>query len=227
LANSDENILMTDTTKFLLGPLFALIPVLLWELWIKPWRSRINIAKILREEADLNLGNLVRAKTWRLLKPGTIIQDFSLSTVVFEAVSGRIAELPSAIVNRTLLLYDRIHYLRLIASLSLEVRRVVREHGPLGDNTLTEQQLRSREYEAVSSTVSFDQALVASTKLAEELRSALTKYLKGRLATGVGDVSSVEDIHRACLDAARQKISVMSEFDPVRGPAGARSPTRG
>src|SRR4051812_6237255 len=50
-----EIAMLDDTTKLMLGPILALIPILIWELAIKPSRTRRNLALLLMAEVELNL----------------------------------------------------------------------------------------------------------------------------------------------------------------------------
>ena len=47
--------MVDDSTKLMLGPILALLPLLLWELAIKPSRTRRNLALLLIAELELNL----------------------------------------------------------------------------------------------------------------------------------------------------------------------------
>ena len=87
---------MDDTTKFLLGPVLALLPILVWELAIKPSRRRRNLALLLIAELELNLEEIAYYRVFREENAENLLVNLPLPRSSFTAVQAMIAELPAS-----------------------------------------------------------------------------------------------------------------------------------
>lgn len=87
---------MDDTTKFLLGPVLALLPILVWELAIKPSRKRRNLALLLIAELELNLEEIAYYRVFREENAENLLMNLPLPRSSFIAVQAMIAELPAS-----------------------------------------------------------------------------------------------------------------------------------
>jgi hypothetical protein len=97
--------MLDDTTKILLGPLLALIPILIWELAIKPSRSRRNLALLLMAEVELNLEEIAYYFAAREDDPTTHLANLLLPRGSFLASQVLLGELPPAEVRALIRFY--------------------------------------------------------------------------------------------------------------------------
>ena len=86
---------MDDTTRVLLGPVLALLPILVWELAIKPSRRRRNLALLLIAELELNLEEIAYYRVFREENAQNLLMHLPLPRASFTAVQAMIAELPA------------------------------------------------------------------------------------------------------------------------------------
>jgi hypothetical protein len=99
--------MLDDTTKLLLGPVLALIPILIWELAIKPSRSRRNIALLMMAEVELNLEEIAYYLAVREEDPNGAgpVPNLLLPRGSFAAVQTSLGELPPADVRELIRFY--------------------------------------------------------------------------------------------------------------------------
>lgn len=86
---------MDDTTILLLGPLLALLPILVWELAIKPSRTRRNLAMLLIAELELNLEEIAYFQICLEEDPDNHLVNLLLPRSSFVAAQILLAELPA------------------------------------------------------------------------------------------------------------------------------------
>jgi hypothetical protein len=76
---------------------------LLWEVLLRPKRDRRNVAEVLSAELSHNMQML--AATAVNARPDTVPPDLALSTMVFDAVTEKIGELPSETIGEVVFIY--------------------------------------------------------------------------------------------------------------------------
>jgi hypothetical protein len=99
---------MSDTVKLLLGPALALIPILVWELRLKPQRTRHRVASLLLAEIHYNIDELFQLKNRQEHNPKAVILGMQFSKRAFDAMSGSIGELPAAQAKSVLAHYAHL-----------------------------------------------------------------------------------------------------------------------
>src|SRR4051812_4125154 len=89
------------------GPLLALIPILVWELVVKPRREEKQLARTLRREIQYNL-DLLESADEADPKHSIIAlpSRFKCSTVGFDTLASRTAELPVDLGTKVIFLYN-------------------------------------------------------------------------------------------------------------------------
>jgi hypothetical protein len=97
---------MNETAKVLLGPALALIPVLVWELVIKPSRIRRNLAILLVAELELNLEELAYYRVCREHVPDMRLVNLMLPRVSFLASQASLGELPPESLRELIRFYS-------------------------------------------------------------------------------------------------------------------------
>lgn len=78
----------------------------LWEGIVKPYRERRNLARSLATEILTNRIRLQKTFSIRASTPKTLPFNLQLSTLVFESVAEKIAELPEEILPELIQLYN-------------------------------------------------------------------------------------------------------------------------
>lgn len=194
---------MSETAKLLLGPVLALLPILAWETLIKPWRSRLSLAKAMRIEAHVNLRNLLLAKVWRELRPEGIIVDFSPSTAVFNALAKDITELPPDLLRDLLRLYERIDYLKQVARVVFDFRQL------LHDDSLSPKRRESYQRSVRSALMSFDGGLKTAVGLSIDVREGLTRLLDAEAFESIERLRSPAELESAFRREGIAKIKEM------------------
>ena len=96
---------MDQVTTLLWGPLIALVPILLWELAIKPARTRRNVALLLMAELELNLEEIAYYEAGREEDPERHLANLLLPRASFAAAQPLLAELPAAELRTTIRFY--------------------------------------------------------------------------------------------------------------------------
>jgi hypothetical protein len=74
-----------------------------WEIFLRPTRARLQLAEVLSAEVSHNIqmvGGGINTATAKMVR-----SDFSLSTMVFDAVVGDLGLLPTALIGDVVLLY--------------------------------------------------------------------------------------------------------------------------
>ena len=105
---------MADFGSFVLGLISGLTPTLIWQMWLEPWRDRMNAAKVLRTEVQLNLRHLIAQREW-LEARCAILEDFRTSHVVFDALAGTVAEFPDRLVEAIIRAYEHLEHLVIVS----------------------------------------------------------------------------------------------------------------
>lgn len=85
---------MSETVKLLLGPVLALIPLFVWELVVKPMRTRRNIAHMLLAELHINLTELCYMHADMSVAPNRLPANLNLSRLAFDSIKVNLGELP-------------------------------------------------------------------------------------------------------------------------------------
>jgi hypothetical protein len=99
---------MPDWLKLALGPPLAILPVLVWELIIKPARVRRNVALLVKAEIELNLAWLMRFALAREDDAELLTATRYAPTAAFEGNMSVLAELPEATLRHLMLFYTRL-----------------------------------------------------------------------------------------------------------------------
>lgn len=108
--------LYLQAAAFLAGPLLALIPILAWELGIKPRREAKQLARTLRREIQYNLDLLEAADECDPRHSIIALPSrFKCSTIAFNALASRTAELPTSLGTKMIFLYNGFWRLNLLA----------------------------------------------------------------------------------------------------------------
>jgi hypothetical protein len=97
--------MLDDTTKLLLGPVLALVPVVIWELVLRPSRTRRNLALLLIAEIELNLEEVAYCQAVREEATGSFVGAPLLPRGSFTASQGSLGELPPPDVRALLRFY--------------------------------------------------------------------------------------------------------------------------
>lgn len=98
--------MLDDTTKLMLGPLLALIPILIWELAIKPSRTRRNLALLLMAEVELNLEEIAYVLAARADDANSYVPHMLLPRGSFASSQGSLGELPPPDVRALIRFYS-------------------------------------------------------------------------------------------------------------------------
>ena len=93
------------TLALVLGPLVALLPVFVWELGIKPWRTRRNVAKLLCAEIQWNVAELATLHEFLSTGATGIPRGRVYTRVAFDALTPVMGELPPEVAEKTLRFY--------------------------------------------------------------------------------------------------------------------------
>jgi len=96
---------MDDTLKFLFGPLMALIPIFVWELAVKPLRSRRNVALVLLAETESNLEEIAYYRVSREKDAEAYLVNLTLLNITYSSFHSSIAELPVQSVSNLMKFY--------------------------------------------------------------------------------------------------------------------------
>lgn len=91
--------------SFLSGVLGGLIPLVIWEGSLKPRRERRALATILSEEISRNTRRAVRLRDEPPADSHSLRRDPYFSSMIFDAVVGRVGEFPAYDVGRIVELY--------------------------------------------------------------------------------------------------------------------------
>lgn len=94
------------TTQFIAGALVALVPVLLWELGIRPWRTRRNVMRMLLAELRINLVEMGDIFALRQETPKALPQNLNFPHVVFDATGSDLGELDAKVLFKVLECYS-------------------------------------------------------------------------------------------------------------------------
>jgi hypothetical protein len=113
---------MDDTTKFLFGPLMALAPILVWELGLKPRRTRRNVAVVLLAETEANLEEIAYYRLTREKHPEAYLVNLALLNITYSSVHASIAYLPVECVTNLMRFYTSLRKIDLTNS-ALETTR--------------------------------------------------------------------------------------------------------
>jgi hypothetical protein len=107
---------LSPLTQICLGLFGGAAATLTWELLIKPGRERRSLARAIAGEMELNHRQLAAHIVMLDAMPQNIPGDFSLSTVVFEAVAPRLGELNAELIFRLVVTYGMFRSLNRLAS---------------------------------------------------------------------------------------------------------------
>jgi hypothetical protein len=113
---------MDDTTKFLFGPLMALIPIFVWELEVKPRRTQRNVALVLLAEVEANLEEIAYYRLAREKDPEAYLANLALLSITYSSVHPSIAYLPIDCVTNLMRFYTVIRKID-TTNLALEATR--------------------------------------------------------------------------------------------------------
>jgi hypothetical protein len=105
-----------------LGPLLALIPILVWELGIKPWKVRQHVAQLLLAEFRINLREIGGVMAMRADTPGTVPVNITFSRVAFDALAADVGELEASTAHRVVRFYSGLARIEGIAASASEYR---------------------------------------------------------------------------------------------------------
>lgn len=100
--------MVPDWIKLVAGPILALLPILAWEVQIKPQRMRRNTALILQAEVEINVVWLLGLAEARKGVPGTLPAAPRVTREAFAANVLLLGELPTALLSKTMLFYSRL-----------------------------------------------------------------------------------------------------------------------
>jgi hypothetical protein len=90
---------VSDDVKFMLGPLLALLPILVWELFLRPARSRRNIAVFLLTEVTLNHSAALRNQLYRSHRTGALPIVQNNRYLAYESLASQLGELPPDVLE--------------------------------------------------------------------------------------------------------------------------------
>jgi hypothetical protein len=99
---------MDDTTKFLFGPLMALLPILVWELGIKPRRTQRNVAVVLLAEVEANLEEIAYYRLTREKHHEAYLVNLALLNITYSSIHSSIAYLPLECVTNLMRFYSSL-----------------------------------------------------------------------------------------------------------------------
>jgi hypothetical protein len=139
-----------------------------WEGLIKPHLDRRNLSRSLATEILANRTRLVRALATRNSDPRKLPFSLHLSTIVFESVAERIAELPEEILPDLIRLFHQFVYVNAIRAHLKENL----DQRPGADNA-TEEVLRKRFSDGLEG---LDTNLQIAIEWADELLPKLVRY---------------------------------------------------
>ena len=163
---------MNDTTTLLLGPLLALIPVLVWELAIKPSRVRRNLALLLVAELELNLEEIAYYLVCLNEDPEHHLVNLMLPRTAFIAAQTLLAELPAR-----------------------DLRDVIRFYAVTGKIDATQAGLTGTQARLHGASVEEERVVVRAALLAGT--RALARRLADAWTLGLDARASLDDVVRA------------------------------
>lgn len=99
---------MTATTTLLLGPVLALVPILVWELWLRPSRVRRNLALSVLSEVDINLHWVFGFARYREEHARALLTYPMARKLVMESCAHELGELPRLLADNVLRFYANI-----------------------------------------------------------------------------------------------------------------------
>lgn len=99
---------MSEGMNVVLGPALALLPILAWELWLKPLRVKRNVALSLLSEVDINLHWVLSLAQYREAHAGALLARPMARRMVVESRAHELGELPFELVDRILRFYANI-----------------------------------------------------------------------------------------------------------------------
>lgn len=99
---------LSDDVKFLLGPALALVPILAWELWLKPLRVRRNLALSILAEVDINLHWLLAFAAYRAERADALMSRPMARKLIVESRAHELGEFPPELVGSVLRFYANV-----------------------------------------------------------------------------------------------------------------------
>jgi hypothetical protein len=216
---------VNDTVKLLAGPFLALVPIFVWELFVKPQRLRVQIARLLRVEIRINLAVLIRTRIWREKSSMGIARDFFPSDEAFKSLANQMGELPPQALESVLMLYRQLKHLDTIA---IRFREMVATFGNRAKESPGNSQDNKRL--RVGALDAFDETLRHAERLCSKATAELNAILEAhwtfeeialptteRLERGIrSEIEQTIDRRRA---AERNLRSVVSAAEANRSPS--------
>ena len=104
--------LVTGGGTIITGALGGFVATFLWEVVLKPRRERKALAELLAAELEQHARLLTAMRLERAKQPDRVVTQQGLSTGVYEAVLGRLGELPYTLVGPLVVYYQLLQRLR-------------------------------------------------------------------------------------------------------------------
>ena len=153
--------------KLISPAIIPLVPIFVWEIWLRPIRERRNTAHVIYLELESNRGNLLTLNKLQSQLTDFIPPHISVDTQGFESLSEKLGALPPDSVARSLRVYNMTRRLNELAS---DCDRSLERLIDLSENSPEEIRVKKILRERITLLFSqLDDLLVAIDKILPEL----------------------------------------------------------